>query len=198
MALVKDTTLAKKRFYRHSFELRVDGYGTVNFHTLLINPEDFSMDEPTRASVTQTLGGAFVTDFGQGLPSVVISGTTGYRKQTNAEGQTVDGFEEFMNFRQGVYRSFISASEDNEKMHLFWYNWEDEEFYEIQPMSFRLQRNKSEPLLYRYEFRFTCIRKIGDKKSQLDNEVRNPDTKEVHAFIATSTSSLSEFLKKAF
>lgn len=198
MALVKDTTLAKKRFYRYSFELRKDGVGSVHFHTMLINPEEMSMDEPTRASVTQTLGGAFVTDFGQGLSSVTISGTTGYRKQTNAEGQTVDGFEEFMNFREHIYRTFIASSDSNEKMHLFWYNWEDAEFYEIQPMSFRLQRSRSQPLLYRYEFRFTCLRKIGDKKAQLDNVVRDPDTKETYKFIATSTSTLSEFLKNAF
>lgn len=160
------TAYIKSQGYRYTFEMRAKGVGTVMTHTMLINPEEFSMDEPARVNVTQTLGGAFVTDFGMGLPTVTISGTTGYRKRNNAEGQETDGFEEFINFRERVYRYFVASS--NPDFTLYWYNWEDDEQYIIQPTAFRLQRSKSQPLLYRYELRFTCLGKSTTQQSSTE------------------------------
>jgi hypothetical protein len=192
MALVKSSTVKAKRFYRQTFEMKVAGIGSELLHTLLVNPEDMQVDEPARVTVTQTLGGAFVTDFGQGLPTVTISGTTGYKKRTNAEGRETDGFEEFKNFRDRIYRGFIS--ENDPKLSLYWYNWEDDEYYQIQPTNFRLMRNKAEPLLYRYEFRFTCIRKLRGSKREVADDLIDPRTDRVWVSMATSTSNISEFL----
>jgi hypothetical protein len=152
--LVKKTTREAKKFYHHTFEIKRHGR-SKHRHTLLVNPEDISQNEPTRMSVTQTLGGAYVVDFGQGLIEVSISGTTGYKARYNSEGEYVDGFEEFINFRENIYRDFIQNSDNG--MEMFWYNWEDDEYYQIQPKSFRLMRNKQAPLLYRYEFQFICL-----------------------------------------
>ena len=192
MALVKNSTLWAKKFYRHTFEMRVAGIGSVMLHTLLVNPETMDMDEPARASVTQTLGGAFVTDFGQGLPTVVLAGTTGYRKRVNAERYETDGFEEFMNFRNRVYRDFIKSNDP--KLTLYWYNWEDDEYYQIQPISFRLMRNKTEPLLYRYEFRFTCLQKLKNAKRAVTNVVKDPSTRTTWLDLSKRASTISEFL----
>lgn len=192
MALVSPATLARKKFYRHTFDMKYAG-SSVMLHTLLLNPDDMAQDEPARANVTETLGGAFVTDFGKGIPTVTISGTTGYRQRKTAEGRTFDGFEEFIHFRTRVYRGFI---EDNDpKLSLYWYNWEDDEYYEIQPTNFRLQRNKSEPLLYRYEFKFTCLNRLKSRNQPITDYLLNsPPTRELAMEIGTAVSNISEVL----
>lgn len=158
MTLAKPTTDFQKLLYHQTFELRTNGQVAYR-HTLLVNPEDMSQSEPARVNVMQTLGGAYVDDFGAGLRQVTISGITGFKARVNKEGSYVDGYEEFTNFRRKIYRNFIETNSPG--MELYWYNWEDGEFYQVQPMSFRLQRNARQPLLYRYEFQFTCIRKRG-------------------------------------
>lgn len=192
MALVMDSTLEAKKFYRHTFELRYTGGGTGFLHTLLVNPEDIQMEEPARVSVTQTLGGAFVSDFGQGLPTVTLSGTTGYKRRISAEGYETDGFDSFKKFRARIYRFFLESNDP--KLSLYWYNWEDDEYYQVQPQSFRMMRNKSEPLLYRYELRFTCLRRLTVSKRTAADSLIDPTTDQVWSQLATSNSAISEFL----
>jgi len=191
MALVLPSTAKLKKFYHQTFEIK-KGTTTVARHTLLVNPSDMSVTEPARAQVTQTLGGAFVQDFGQGLPQVTISGITGYKARYNSEGELRDGFEEFRHFRDQIYRKFIS--ENIPDYSAYWYNWEDEEYYQIQPMSFRLQRSKSEPLLYRYEFQFVCLQRAEVRGVKTTSEA--PDFSKMLTSFASAMSGLSEALSK--
>jgi hypothetical protein len=180
-----------KKFYRHTFEIRKDGRSEL-IHTLLINPEELGMDEPAKVTATQTLGGAYITDFGQGLPTVTLSGTTGYRKRVNTEGAETDGFEEFVNFRKNVYRRFITDPEPDST--LSWYNWEDDEYYDIQPTNFRLSRSKNQPLLYRYELKFTCIKKLMNASSRVSSNMAEPKTRAIAISLSTGISNINEFL----
>lgn len=153
MSLARASTWLLKQNYHQTFAI-INGASTKR-HTLLVNPEDMSQSEPARVNVMQTLGGAYVDDFGAGLTQVTISGTTGYKAQFNTDFEYLDGYHEFVNFRKDIYRDFITTNDP--KMTMTWYNWEDEEYYNIQPLSFRLQRNARQPLLYRYEFQFICL-----------------------------------------
>jgi hypothetical protein len=190
----KLSTLRLKRIYRYTFDMRLAGIGSVMLHTLIINPEDMNQDEPARNGVTQTLGGAYVTDFGSGLPTVEISGTTGYGKRISAEGLEVDGYEEFVNFRNKVYRSFISDPDPN--LSLYWYNWEDNEYYEIIPQTFRLQRSKGAALLYRYNMRFTGIRRLTETRGEMrrDYLLDNPASREATLAIESAISNVGELI----
>jgi hypothetical protein len=189
MALVKDTTKLLKLMYHQTFEIKEKGKTTMR-HTLLVNPEDMSMEEPSRVNVVQTLGGAYVTDFGQGLPTVTISGITGYKARYSVEGNYVDGFEEFMLFRGSVYRNFLEANSADMELH--WYNWEDNEHYQIQPTGFRLSRNARQPLLYRYEFRFVCLRKRGSPHKIYDKILNDPRFRLIDAFLNDGISGLGK------
>jgi hypothetical protein len=193
MALVSRSTLELKRVYRHTFDLKKQGQGTIAMHTLVVNPEDFTQTEPARVNVTETLGGAYVTDFGKGLPVVTITGTTGYRQRTTAEGKLMDGFEAFIDFRNKIYRGLIESSDPS--LALYWYNWEDNEFYEIQPTEFRLQRNREQPLLYRYELKFTCINRLNSAKSEKPDYLDTTDTMvSLGRSIGLAISNVSEIL----
>jgi hypothetical protein len=179
---------------RQTFEIRNSANQVLKSHTLLVNPQDMSIDEPSLSSVTETLGGAYVTDFGQGTIPVSISGVTGYRARSTDDGKIRNGHEEFLHFRNEVYRKFIA--ENRPDMHLVWFNWEDNEYYVIQPSRFRLQRSKNEPLLYRYEFRFTCIAKASDKgvivKPASEDTIDNVDTFKMSVDLQSGIADTSE------
>lgn len=187
-----DSTRIQKLFYHHTFELRTSK--ELYRHTLLVNPEDMNMTEPARVNVVQTLGGAYVDDFGQGLPTVSISGVTGYKARENTEGITKDGWTEFRDFREKIYRFFLKSNNPSAK--LYWFNWEDDEYYQIQPTSFRMMRNKQAPTLYRYEFQFTCIEKVtSDVKKPVVQESSSShmeDTGRIQQSTSEAISQLGE------
>lgn len=183
----------KRRFNRHTFEIKNNGR-TVYRHTLLVNPEDLSIDEPHRANVTQTQGGAYLALFGQGLHSVTISGKTGFHARMNAEGYLTDGYEEIKNLRRHVFRHFINATDEQYEM--FWYNWEDEEYYKVIPLNMRIQRSRSEPVLYRYELPLICLEEVGaGKKPDPNNLLSTVDALAYAKHLSYVSSGLSEAIR---
>jgi hypothetical protein len=183
----------KRAFYRQTFEIKDNGK-SVYRHTLLINPEDMNVEEPHRATVTQTMGGAYLSLFGQGLHNVSLSGKTGYHARRNAEGVMTDGYEEIQNLRKRIYRDFINMPSSQYEM--FWYNWEDEEYYKIMPMSMRVQRNTSGGLMYRYDIQFTCLEALGAQtKPDPDNLLSNVRALQSSMALSQTASSISEVLE---
>lgn len=186
------TSTQKRRFYRQTFEVKNNGVSKYR-HTLLVNPSDMSVDEPHRATVTQTLGGAYLSLFGQGLHTVTISGVTGYNARTNTEGVVTDGYQEIQNLRKKFYRDFITTYAPQYEM--FWYDWENEEYYKVIPLSFRVQRSVSEPNLYRYEIQFTTLQQLGVQVNPYANNLlSNVQALVKGKNIATSSSTLAEVL----
>ena len=193
--VVLDSTRALKRFTKQTFVIK-SGNTEVVRHTLLINPEEMTMSEPAKVTVTETLGGGYITDFGSAFKTVSITGITGYRARQNADGETRDGYTEFVHLRNEVYRKFLDTTDT--KYEMYWYNWEDEEYYRIQPTSFRLMRNKNEPILYRYEMQFTCIETLGKggTKPKLASDELGLDFVITAQSLATGLSSMSEVMSR--
>lgn len=183
----------KRAFYKQTFEVRKKGK-TQYMHTLLVNPQDMSIEEPARISAQQTLGGAYVTHFGEGLHIITLSGTTGFGARYNATGSLTDGYTELKNLRDKVYRDFVKSKDTSIEM--FWYNWEDEQYYKVVPNSFRLSRNQSEPTLYRYEIRMTAVAKVGAGKKPTPSKkaYQSYSTASVQTGLSSALSGASEVL----
>lgn len=129
--------------------------------TLFVNPESFSQTEPARVTVTQTKGGWFVDHFGQGLTAFTLQGTCGY-KERNVGGTPVSGHKQFLELRK-MYRDWLTAAKDNSKDHIMrFYNWSDDDHYEVIITSFSLQRSTNRPLLYMYNIAMTGVRRLGE------------------------------------
>lgn len=195
MGIPLATTRAKKRFYKQTFQIK-KGSKTLVRHTLLVNPESMDIQEPAIVNVQQTLGGSYISNFGQGLIEVSLTGLTGYGARVNSDGIARDGYTEYKHFRDSVYRYFITNSDPNVSM--FWYNWEDEDYYQIVPKSFRTSRSTAESLLYRYDLEFTCIRqlnKVSDTKPKFVSPI-SPDVIPYSAQLALngSLSAIGEAL----
>ncbi len=163
-------TINAQAFPYHTF-LVIDqsSWKILRQHTLIINPQEYTQQEPVRAQVVQTIGGAYVDDFGRGLPTVSMQGHTGWRLKPMPDGTGMqDGFQAFKALRNDVFRYFTDSMGAIRKylrnpfVEMRWYNWAEDEFYSIQPTNFMLQRSVSQPLYYQYTFEFTCLASLTD------------------------------------
>jgi hypothetical protein len=75
--------------------------------TLFVRPEELTRTDPSRTSVTQTLGGAWGStwgskwgdEFGAGIATINISGTTGWRTDSDAK----DGLQRLTDLKTLVF-----------------------------------------------------------------------------------------------
>jgi hypothetical protein len=125
--------------------------------TLAIRPEDLTRTDPSRVTVTQTLAGAWMDNFGSGIPSIVISGHTGWRR-TQEGTATPDGIERWLDFRALVYDNWharkqnaIKAGRDPDQVQLIFADQLDDITCIVAPNPLVLRRNRARPLLYQYQ-----------------------------------------------
>lgn len=131
---------------------------------LAIRPEDLTRQEPTRATVHQTLSpemSGWVDSFGEGLPSLTISGNTGWRF---TEGTKLDGEGSFMALNQLVQhdysaarQKFIDGGLDPSAVKLIFIDSLDNFAWSVVPTQFTLRRSKSRPLLFQYNIALQAI-----------------------------------------
>lgn len=125
-----------------------------------IRPEELSVQEPSRAVVQQTLGGAWLDNYGPGIKTVNLSGNTGWRALYGEE----DGFALFKRLNNTVFQQWhakragaIAAGRDPDMVQLVLVDELDELVYLVAPMSFNLRRNKARPLLMQYQIALTVL-----------------------------------------
>lgn len=131
---------------------------------LVIRPEDLTRTEMSRAALFQTLGKqavGWVDSFGAGLPTITISGHTGWRA---APGQSGDGAAQFERLHTTIYDEFhrgkqmaIDAGIDPALVKLLFVDELDNFAYEVFPMQFVLRRSKSRPLLMMYNIQLQTV-----------------------------------------
>lgn len=145
--------------------------GGLWYHGFDPRPEDVSYGHASRAQVIQTLGGAYVDDFGEGLTDITIGGTTGWRAtESLAAGLPLDGMARMFELRQGFFELFhgwrmnaAQAGLDPDvavSMYLAdtlnWY------LFQVYPMQLQVRRHKARPLLYQFTMRMVGIKKLVD------------------------------------
>jgi len=141
---------------------RMGGIGTPI--TLNIRPEDLTRTEPSRIAVHQTLGKqitGWVDNFGAGLPSVNISGHTGWRASAMTGEDGVKAFESLNKLVHADYheakQQAIDAGIDPSTVKLIFIDMLDGFTWNVAPMSFVLRRSKSRPLLMQYNIQLQAV-----------------------------------------
>lgn len=181
--------------YRHFSFVLVDENQAITFITLPIRPEELTRTEPSRASVVNSLDGAWVDSFGRGLTTLTISGNTGWR----IKGDKGDGINQFMTLRDDFIhawhtsrRAKIDAGGDPNEVRLIFMDALNS-FYvaDVVPMSFTLRRSKSQPLLMLYNLTMTVIKEgATTPKPELFEENRpTPTDNATAASVASAASS---------
>lgn len=118
---------------------------------LLINPESYTRTDPYASSVRPTQSGSYVSTNGWYKKDIAISGQTGLRPAPNVTGQA-----EFRRLKS-LFDLWADRSRTNQYAVLHWFSFKDDEFWQIEPVSFTLRRSKSAPFSYKYEISFTGV-----------------------------------------
>lgn len=136
-----------------------DNGKTVAEVTLGIRPEDLTRNDTSRATVHHTLGGAWIDNFGPGLPTISITGHTGWRG-----GEDGDGEGRWRSLRDAVFqdwhsrrRAAIAAGRDPSTVKLIFADSLHNYVVEVVPISINLRRSRSRPLLIQYSIALVAV-----------------------------------------
>ena len=173
---------------------------------LTIRPEDLTRVDNSRLTTQQTLGGAWVDDFGPGIPSLTISGHTGWRRRFGVDDER-DGQERFRYLFENVFtrwhklRNDAKKAGDNpDKVRLVFADSLDQFAAVVAPVSFTLKRSKSRPLLCQYQISMTVVSQDIDELSYLKfgkNSIADPMALEALGLdsLTASVDRLTSYLK---
>lgn len=164
--------------------------GTVEEYLLPINPETYRISYPTRATVTQTLAGAFEDNIGMGLPKIAIQGTfgflgtlpgghgkhianddkSGWHLYKELEDTFFRFYERFGTYTMGGEKngSAYDPSQDAIAPVCRFYNYTDKAYYEVQINKFDLLRSTQRQFLQQYDIQMTCLRRLDEPTWQED------------------------------
>lgn len=136
-----------------------DGAGGDSTVGLVIRPGDLSFNETALQAPVQTLGGAFLDDWGAALSSIQISGHTGW-----GSGNRPDGFQAFQDLHATVWNGWhaarkaaVDAGRSPTEVRLTFVDDLDDIAVSVTPGAFSLKRNKSSPLLHMYQVSMTVL-----------------------------------------
>lgn len=149
--------------------------------TLQIRPQDMTRTETSRTTVHQTLGrgpNGWADNFGPGMPSVTISGHTGWR---TAAGSGMDGVQAFEALNNLVHHGYNDAKQlavnsgiDPALVKLIFVDTLDGFAWSVAPMQFQLRRSKSSPLLLQYNIVMQAVSTAIDSVPVRMPETGNP------------------------
>jgi hypothetical protein len=126
-----------------------------------LRPEEVVYSHPTRASVVQTLGGAWVDDFGEGLVDITLSGHTGWHYR-------VGGEPAFYALRNGCFQLYhqlrmaaADAGQDPDSVQMLFVDTLHAAAYVVYPESLQTRKHKTRPLLYQYQLRLKGLMRFA-------------------------------------
>jgi len=129
-------------------------------HWFIPRPEDMSYRYPTRATAINTLGGAYVDDFGSAIVEINIRGNTGYATGGSIFGsslKTNSGEVAMFSLRNMIVQNYheqrLAYSKlgmDPDTIQLILVDALNMTSFVVYPRDFQLQRSKHSPLLYRF------------------------------------------------
>lgn len=135
-------------------------------HWFVPRPEDLSYVYPTRATAINTLGGAYVDDFGSAIAEISIRGNTGYKMGGSFLG-VGSGDALFFSLRnllvQGYHAqrlAYAQAGMDPDTIQLILVDTLNMTTFRVYPRNFQLQRSKQSPLLYRFNIQLWGLERL--------------------------------------
>lgn len=156
-----------------------------------MSPKSMNMDEPAAVTIVPTQGGQFVEHQGQIYKNISLSGTTGLRPNAQSSGIVIpiagirlpgsdlgsndngglpsgerSGFDDFITLRN-LFRLYWDLKDDPELAPttvMVWQNGKEGEYYIVEPMTFRTNRDAGAPLTFSYDIQLRTIDKFDASK----------------------------------
>jgi hypothetical protein len=146
--------------------LLTDSTGAATLTTLVLRPEDLTRNEPGLLTPTQTLGGAWIDDWGRGISTIQISGHTGWNSGAGWE-------QEFINLRQTAWLGWhtaraaaVASGKAPDTVKLIFTDALDTISVVVAPGQFTLRRNKTRPLFMQYQIGMTVLTDLIQDQTQ--------------------------------
>lgn len=127
----------------------------------IVRPDTWKLKRPSRSTTTHTAASAFLDDFGPGVPTLVMAGSTGWSDPAELGGlvaiQLLEAFLlEYLNRRKRT----AEAGGDPDTVHLLYLDALNLEAFLVYVADFQIDRSKNSPLLYFYTVQFTVLRDL--------------------------------------
>lgn len=147
-----------QKYRQISFKLTGGSADPLTF-AFAMRPEELTVEEPLRVNVTQTLGGAWLDEFGRGLRTINLSGHNGWRG-----GLLLSGEDMFLSLRDTVLtqwadrrKAMVDQHQDPDQIKLYFTDNLDSITAVVAPLRFSLRRSKSQPLLIMYQIQLSVL-----------------------------------------
>lgn len=146
-----------------------------------LRPEELTYTHPTRASVIQTLGGAWVDDFGEGLVDIVLSGHTGWRANDTPlpiAPSMLDGMQKAIDLRRMFFEEYHqqrmaaaqSGIDPDDAVQMMFADALNMALYRVYPVSLQIRKHKTRPLLYQYQLRILGLEKMTSSADRINRD----------------------------
>lgn len=124
----------------------------------IIRPEAWQLIRPSRGTVVHTAEDAFLEDYGPGVPTLLLSGHTGWDNPTGLAGivafQLLEAmFQEYLRRR----KRNAAAGFDPDNVRLIYLDTLNIQAFLVYPQEFHAEKSKRNALLYYYRLRFTVL-----------------------------------------
>jgi len=130
---------------------------------LPINPESMMVLRPYLVSVTNTLAGGWVDDFGPAPSPITLRGTFGYRQKTSIDGKPkLSGFGWTKYFEHIVDESHIE-DDDGNLPEVWLLSWISQHFYTIVINDLNISETVNRNMIWQYAMRITALKPIGEE-----------------------------------
>ncbi len=197
------------------FEVWNPQTNTVEFEAVLpLNPESYRMMYTPRATTTLTQGGVYEDIIGQAPPKFTLAGVfgvvgttlVGAGKSLNKSGHTgMYLYHEIEKALLEFYERFGSYTMDGNEnknrvdmktpIELRFYNFCDQEYWQVQINQFSLQRSLQRRHLYQYDIQMTGVKRLLENKEDNILDAMS-DTIPSAEGMATRLDAWDEFMKK--
>ena len=154
---------------------------------LMPAPEDVRSEKTALTTLIPLPGNSVYREgHGNGIETITMRGTFGFKKR-QVGGVNWSGAEMFLAFRKGFwdkYQSLIGSNDPlKQKVQIEYHNWDEDEHYYAEPMTFVTPRGADNRVFFKYEFTLKLYAPI---KKKLEQAIVDP---------RTEASQISKFLK---
>lgn len=157
------------------------------FFRFAINPTNMQYSRPHRTTAVKTKSRIVIEDFQDDVPTVTISGTTGFNPTGKASDRGIAKIKELKKFLLNYAQmggNGYTAAED-----FIFHDFTNDESWVVSlaPEGVTYSQDASQPLLYTYEIKFVILR---DAALPSDDEVVTPEIGNSHPSIASGGSNV--------
>ena len=137
-----------------------------------INPENYVHAKPHRTAVIKTKSRIVIEDFQEDVPTITISGTTGFNPTGLASDRGINKIKEMKKFLEDYARQGGSGNQGTDEF--FFYNFTNDESYvvHLSPEGVNYTQDANSPLLYQYSIKFVVLREAS---TPADEDILNPE-----------------------